>query len=146
MKHIIMISLLFIVQPSFAVDYKKDIDIFFKLLEKEQHEKAIEHLYTSNEWIGKHSDQVEQLKKQVSLLEESYVGKLRKSILIGEHTFKGVYTHITYLAVYDRQPIKFEFQYYKPQKEWRIQGFSFDADIDDQFEEAANIIDIKESL
>ena len=45
----------------------------------------------------------------------------------------------SYLVKYDRQPIRFTFQFYKPNKEWRIHSFKYDGNIDDEIEEAAKL-------
>jgi len=43
----------------------------------------------------------------------------------------------SFLVKYDRQPIRFTFEFYKPQDKWRVFSFSFDEELDDEVEEAA---------
>lgn len=142
----ILLLLTILAQPSFATDYKEDIETFFELLKSQQNEKAVTSLFQSNKWVGPNSDMIIQTQKQIDVLQTEVVGELRKTVLIGEHKFKGVFLNIAYLAIYDRQPITFEFQYYKPQKEWVIHSMQFSDDFDDIYEEAAKMTDIKNNL
>lgn len=45
----------------------------------------------------------------------------------------------SYLLRYDRQLIRFTFQFYKPDKEWMLYSLSFDVTLDDEVEEAAKM-------
>jgi len=46
------------------------------------------------------------------------------------------------LLRYDRQPIRFTFEFYKPDKEWVLFAISFDATLDDEVEEAAKVYNL----
>lgn len=137
-----LISLLFISNLSFAIKPESEIDDFFDQLKRLNQEDAVIKLFSSNKWVASTSDQVLTMKKQVSVLKPDLVGELHKVIPIGEHNYKGVFLHKTYLALYDRQPILFEFQFYKPKNEWFFNGFSFNTDFDDKIEDEANFQDI----
>ena len=50
---------------------------------------------------------------------------------------RGRFVHVTYLALYDRQPVRMEFQFYRPKDEWIIYSFSFDVKFDDEVEAMA---------
>ena len=39
---------------------------------------------------------------------------------------------VTYIVTYDRQPLRFEFQFFKVNDGWRVYSFSFDDDLDDE--------------
>lgn len=45
----------------------------------------------------------------------------------------------SYLIQYERQPIRFTFKFYKPDREWFLLSFAFDDDLSDELEEAAKI-------
>ena len=45
----------------------------------------------------------------------------------------------SYLIQYERQPIRFTFKFYKPDREWFLLGFAFDDNLSDELEEAAKI-------
>ena len=41
-----------------------------------------------------------------------------------------------YLVKYDRQPIRFTFEFYRPKEKWILYSFKFDDNFDEDFEEA----------
>jgi hypothetical protein len=45
----------------------------------------------------------------------------------------------SYLIQYERQPIRFTFKFYKPDREWFLLSFAFDDNLSDELEEAARI-------
>ena len=63
---------------------------------------------------------------------EKLVGEYNGKVLIDETNIKNRFVHITYLALYDRQPVRMEFQFYKPKNDWVIYSFSFDIDFDNE--------------
>lgn len=47
-----------------------------------------------------------------------------------------LYSHI---MKYERQPIRFTFKFYRPDRKWLLLGFSFDDNISDEMDEAARL-------
>ncbi len=45
----------------------------------------------------------------------------------------------SYLIQYERQPIRFTFKFYKPDREWFLLSFAFDDNLSDEIEEAARL-------
>lgn len=45
----------------------------------------------------------------------------------------------SYLIQYERQPIRFTFKFYKPDREWFLLSFAFDDDLSEELEAAAKI-------
>jgi len=45
--------------------------------------------------------------------------------------------YMYYLVAYDRQPFKFEFQFYRPGDKWVVQNFSFSDKITEDIQEFA---------
>lgn len=45
----------------------------------------------------------------------------------------------SYLIQYERQPLRFTFKFYKPDRQWFLLSFAFDDDLSDELEEAAKI-------
>ena len=39
------------------------------------------------------------------------------------------------MVKYDRQPMRIQFEFYKPDKEWELHGFVYDFDLTTDFEE-----------
>lgn len=138
MKSLAFISLVFFSSLTFASDYSSIPDTFFKKLNSDKPESAIDYLYDSNKWASKNEDQVLNLKSQVKNL-NSLVGKYLFHELISEKKVGKHYAHLIYLVGYERQPLRFEIKVYKTGKEWRFQGVSFDAELTNDIENQANM-------
>ncbi len=52
---------------------------------------------------------------------------------------------LTYLIRHDREPLVFNFMFYKPNNEWHIQNFKFGNSIDDELEEASKAYRLNEN-
>ena len=125
---------------AFAADggagYEPLIQKFFKQFEAGKINDAIDELYSTNKWATQQQDLVQNIKTQFAGV-SGLVGQFRGRELVGTTTVGGRVVHVTYLALYDRQPLRFEFQFYKPQDAWIIYSFSFDTKLSDELEAAA---------
>ena len=99
----------------------------------------IDNLYATNRWLNRASDATTNVKNKLSELTEDYVGKSHGYELIVKKELANSYVLVSYFVKYDRQPIRFTFQFYKPTNQWLIYKFTFDADIDDEIEIAAKL-------
>ena len=118
------------------VGYEPLIQKFFKKFEAGKVNEAIDELYTTNKWAEAQRDLIQNIKTQFAGL-GGLVGQYRGRELVGTNTIGGRLVHVTYLALYDRQPLRFEFQFYKPQDTWIIYSFSFDTKLSDELEASA---------
>jgi hypothetical protein len=108
---------------------QKTIEFFEKIASKES-ERAIDELFQGNPWIFHSMDQVNYLKSQFIGLESALGEFIDYHILVDKiigHRYAIQYC----LVFYERQPIKMEFHFYKPNDEWRIQSLNFSAEISD---------------
>ena len=112
---------------------------FFNIYRTESVSDALDKLYQTNQWVQRNLDAVTKLKNEMEGLNLDYVGKCYGYELITEKSISDSYILQSYLVKYDRQPIRFTFQFYKPENEWRIYAFKFDANLDDELEESAKI-------
>ncbi len=137
MKYLLVSFFLFVSVSAFASDeYNKEIENFFSLYEKGEISKAIDSIYSTNRWIDPSSDAVMNLKGQFSSMAQMvgvYVGKERISV----HSYGGRLLMVTYLLLYERQPIRLEFMFYRPADEWIIYSFSFDDNTDEELKMSA---------
>jgi len=124
-------------QTAFAQGYSGIPERFFGLVAQGKTNEAIDYVYGTNQWVGKNSDQVANLKGELAKL-SSLVGKYAFHELLVEEKAGTRYVHLVYLVGYDRQPLRFELRLYRPSSEWRFQGVSFDAKLVEDVEKAAN--------
>ena len=119
-----------------AADYQVLIDRFFVSLRAGKSAEAVDALYATNAWMSAASDQVVTVKNQFASLAK-LIGELRSLEKVQERKVGTRFVHVTYMVIYDRQPVRFEFQFFRPEGEWKILGFSFDDKLDDDVQAAA---------
>ncbi|MDT0558780.1 hypothetical protein RM697_08980 [Ichthyenterobacterium sp. W332] len=118
---------------------KEIVEKFFKEFEEKSIAIALDNLYEQNKWISRSSDAIIQLKSQMEGLNKDFVGEYYGYELILEKNINNSYKLMSYLVKYNRQPIRFTFQFYRPNDTWRIQSFQYDGNIDDELEEKAKL-------
>lgn len=138
MKNIITaVALVLFSGVASAETYDGIPDKFFVYIAQGKTSDAIDFLYGTNQWVAKNSDQVVNLKGELSKV-SGLVGKYTFHELITEEKAGSRYAHLIYLVGYERQPIRFEIKVYKPGSQWRFQGVSFDTRVTDDIEKLAN--------
>lgn len=100
-------------------------NVFFKILEQKGSDQAIDFIYSSNKYIsGNLAANLKvkaELKKIISL-----IGNYNGSEIIDTQFISLSYIRLSYLAKFDRQPLKFNFTMYKPKNNWQLQQLKFD--------------------
>ncbi len=119
-----------------SAEYLKPVDKFFSLIKKGKPAAAADFIFSSNPWMSKKSEAVENVKNQLVSLKD-LVGKYRDHEKMIEKEIAGRYVYLYYFVAYDRQPFRFIFEFYKPKDKWVLHGFSFDDTFDDNVEENA---------
>ena len=124
----------------FAQSSSQDlIDKFFVDFETSGPAEAIDNLYGTNPWTSRIQDQIENVKTKLVSYNEDLVGKYYGHEKITTKTIGKSYELHSYFLKFDRQFIRLIFHFYKPDMEWRLYSFSFDASYDDELEESAKI-------
>lgn len=100
---------------------------------------ALDNLYRSNPWITKAGVSLESLKVKMRELTKDFVGDYNGYEFIASKQLGESFIITTYLIKYDRQPLRFTFQFYKPKDKWTVYAFQYDANIDDEMEEAMKV-------
>lgn len=136
MKYLSVVIVLFFSISANAADYKQEIDNFFDLYKKGEIDKAVDAIYQTNPYVASIPDQIKTVKTQLGAV-EGLVGKLHTLELVDTYEVGKSLVHVTYMGIYDRQPVKFEFQFFKLKDGWRIYAFSFDANVFEKIEESA---------
>lgn len=131
MKFKVIFSSLLIVLSLESIANDDEIDKFFKLYDSGKVAEAVDSIYSTNKWIDGKSDDIEKVKSQLSNF-GSLVGEYYGKEKLGSSEVNGRLKYVSYLALFERQPVRLEFVFYKPKKEWIIYSFSFDDSIDDE--------------
>ena len=102
---------------------QKIVASFFDLLAKNEAEAAIEIIFSDmSAWIPKES--TVQMRQQISSLDE-YLGDFIGYEHLGDIKVAKRYVLSNYFCYYERQPILYEFTFYRPDTTWRVQNLNF---------------------
>ncbi|MBI5916723.1 MAG: hypothetical protein HY842_15200 [Bacteroidetes bacterium] len=100
---------------------------------------AVKNIYQTNTWMSKASDAISNMVGEVEKLTPDYVGEYYGYSLICKKQLSDCFVLQSYIVRYDRQPLRFTFEFYKPDEEWQLYSSSFDVNLDDELEEAAKV-------
>ncbi len=140
MKNLLFSLLLFITAlPVFAQTTPDDMVATFFNEYKKDKGIAVKNLYGTSPWMSRATDAISNMVGEVEKLTPDYVGKFYGYSLICHKQLADCFVLQSYLLRYDRQPIRFIFQFYKPDKEWMLYSLSFDVNLDDEVEESAKM-------
>jgi hypothetical protein len=109
---------------------------FFDLLAEGKADAAIDSLYKTNPYSDKITDAIQKVKSGLASM-TGLIGTYRGSSLIIRKELGDRIAYLYYIAAYDREPIKFEFFFYKPSDKWLLQSMSFDDKVLDDVREFA---------
>lgn len=104
--------------------------------------KAYEDLFSINKYVAKSDIETTKIKMK------DFLADLGDFLGYEQITTKRAgesYVLKSFLLKYDRQPIRVTFILYKPADTWKIQNFSYDANLSDELESAAKIDRLKEN-
>lgn len=136
MKYVLILFISLFSGDLLATEYKNEISEFFALYKEGQIDKAVDSIYRTNSYVSSIPDQIKSVKNQLSSL-AGLVGELHHISHVHTYDVGGTFVHVTYLLTYDRQPIRFEFQFFKVKSGWRVYAFSFDDNMDDEIKALA---------
>nr|WP_294776280.1 hypothetical protein [uncultured Flavobacterium sp.] len=143
MKKIILIPILLLLTlPTFGQSNPDElINNFFKEYSKTP-SKAVEDIYATNPWTVRLRDGIETMKNEVSKYTIDYVGKYYGYELIIKKQFSESFILYSYMVKYDRQPMRFIFEFYKPNDKWTLFSLKIDSDLDTEIEESAKLYNV----
>lgn len=119
----------------------KLVETFFEQYKNHGISVALDTLYSTNKWVNKSQDMIVQLKSkmQMELENVDFIGEMHGYETIVIKSLNSSFKLYSYLVKYDRQPIRFTFQFYKPKDDWMIYSFQYDGELSNELEESAKI-------
>jgi hypothetical protein len=141
-KTILITAFVFISFLSFGQTGPEDIlSSFFKEY-VDNPSKAVEEIYETNPWSMRIKDGIETMKNEVNKYTEDYVGKYYGYEVITKKQLGESFVLYAYEVKYDREPMRFTFIFYKPNKKWTLCSFKIDSDLDEELKDAAKIYNL----
>lgn len=115
---------------------EKICDHFFFLMQ-DNSDNAVDFLFSTNPFFDlANMPQLDEIKGKLNKL--YYFGNMHGWDFSSKSELSPNLCQYIYIARYTRQPIKVEFNFYKPDKRWQIQTFRFDEDFKNDFEKVPN--------
>ncbi len=111
---------------------------FFEQVAAGEHARAIDELYSSNQWVSSISDQVGKLRAQFVGLND-LVGGYLGSEAVGDSAISSRFVYLWYIGYFERQPLQFHFSFYRAKDQWRVYSFSYDEGMDAVVKELAKM-------
>ncbi|MBK8562477.1 MAG: hypothetical protein IPN76_03805 [Saprospiraceae bacterium] len=93
---------------TFFADFKRDKSL------------AVHNIYQTSPWMARASDAISNMKGEVEKLTPEYVGEYYGFSLICSKQIADCFVLQSYLLRFGRQPIRFTFEFYKPDKNGRF--------------------------
>jgi hypothetical protein len=120
---------------------EKMVENFFQICKLGNTDEAFDLLWSTNLWAERKKDAAQKLKTQLRNLTEM-VGPLRDTELLTKREMGTRLVYLSYLAAFDRQPIRFEFHFDRPSQRWGVLNIAFDDDMDEDLRRAGRIASI----
>ncbi len=131
-KSIFIVAVLFAMLCSFNAKAQSTpeeiMTPFFKLLEQDV-DKALDHLFATNEWLVANKEVTGELKNKFESTRK-LLGNFNGYELVGKYYLGQSYAKYVYVLKYERQPLEFVVTMYKPDKTWRLQNINFHSDFE----------------
>ena len=105
---------------------------------------AIDYIFTGMKLTKQVSDDITAIKKNLKVTIDQG-GAYNGYELIAEKSVNNTLKLQSYMAKYDKQPVRFIFIYYKPAAQWKIYTFQFNTNLDDELTSAAGVDQLKEN-
>ena len=121
---------------------EKIIENFFQDYQQGDPGTAQDNLYQHMPWSDRIRDELDKMRSQFTGL-QSLVGKYYGNDFVVKKELAGSFSVYSYLARFERQPVRFTFKFYKPQDKWFLYGFSYDDDFSQEMEEAVKVYNLK---
>jgi hypothetical protein len=105
---------------------------------------AIDYIFSGMTLNKQVKDDITAIKKNLKVTIDQG-GAYNGYELITEKSIGSTLKLMSYMAKYDRQPVRFIFIYYKPKDVWKIYTFQFNTNLDEELTSAAGVDQLKEN-
>ncbi len=106
------------------------VQAFFETYEEDSM-KALDDIFATNSWFAGNQDAIKNVKFKLREF-INLVGEYTGYELINSKSFGESLRKETYMVKYERQPIRFEFEFYKPKDKWMLNNFYFSENMEDE--------------
>lgn len=141
MKHSIkLMTILFLWFPLIASAQhapEQMLNTFFQKYEAESPRSALQYAFGTNPYFSANSDGVANVINQLEGTLQ-VVGDYTGYEKIKDQPLGGKLRYISYFIYYDRQPLRFKFEFYKPKDQWVFHNVMFDDKPEEELHDTLN--------
>ena len=120
-------------------DYNEKVELFRQALLAGDPAGGVDRVFgTGGEAEDQISKDIKNIKEQL-VQQQKGLGKLERFERIGECGIADSLVHVTYLAIYEKGFLRFEFQYFKRDSGWTIYSMNFDSDVAAELQHVARL-------
>jgi len=121
---LLFLSLLPSAYPAPSGDYLQDISGFFATVKKGQPKEAAEQLLSSNPEAASRVENKLSIENGLERMKDT-LGELKDFNIIKEKKIGERIVYVLAFALYEKQPVRFEFIFYKPNDQWLFLNVNF---------------------
>ncbi|HEX4825140.1 MAG TPA: hypothetical protein VFV19_12610 [Candidatus Polarisedimenticolaceae bacterium] len=127
----------FLGQAAFAQTCEDIAGQFFNSIREEKTAEGSARAWATNPYAAGMKDSIDQFTTKLTS-NLSFLGKYRGNELVVKKEVAGRFVYLYYFVVFDRQPMKFEVQCYKPVDKWVLHNLQFSDKITSDVVDAAS--------
>ncbi|MEM8815073.1 MAG: hypothetical protein AAFX56_09415 [Pseudomonadota bacterium] len=116
--------------------YVAKVETFFESVGNGEEQEAIRELPANSPYAEEMSAELENVAFQLSNLGRT-LGEYRNHELLIHDVVAERFAYMMFFVAYDRQPLKMEFQFYRPDEDWVFLNYSFSGDLENELVEVA---------
>jgi hypothetical protein len=132
----VLLSMTVVQSASIDMGYQAIVDKVFRDISETKGSEWLASLYRTNPYNDTFQEGINRLKSSYESI-EPILGKYRGRTLILKREVGDRVVYLYYLVAFDREPVRFEFLFYRPGDKWFIHDFSFNDKITDDIRELA---------
>jgi hypothetical protein len=123
--------------------YDEIVNEFFEKYSSGNIKPAIEFLFITNPWLGT-QEKINLMSNNLNTIVKQ-LGNYQFSAFITKKSV-GPLVLCSYMVIYDRQPLRFTFTFYKPKDKWLVYNFEYDDHLVKELKEAAGVHRLYENM
>lgn len=140
----ILLAFIFIITASGQKNPQDVTTKFFEIYKLEDSDKALDYLFSNSPYAEKITEAINNVKIKIKETIQQMGAFYGADLLTTKTAGKNIIM-LTYIVRHDREPLVFNFMFYKPNKEWQMQNFKYANSIDDELEESSKAYRLKEN-
>jgi hypothetical protein len=118
--------------------YLEIVNNFFALIQNDKYGEAVDLMNSTNPWMKAKSDEIAKVRSGMADL-PSLAGSILSHEVLSEASIGPGFIHLDYIVNFERQPLRFYFDFHKVRDRWNTFSFGYKDDLKDWASEKAKL-------